>query len=286
MSADDRHAETITRVFDDAAAEFDTSGLDFFTPLGKRLADLAGSGPGDRVLDVGCGMGSSLIPAAERVGPTGFVTGIDLAPEMARRLAAILLDRKVTNVRVLEMDGERPDFPDNSFEIIQAGFSVMHFSSAPASLSRYPRLLGRGGRFCYSELVDEDGLPDLVPREAFAELEPFFPTELPNPRERGLTPWNRSAESIRGALLTQGFARVNLTEETSEVDVGSGRRWNAWTMSTGLRQAWANVPTAELDAVQARTAALIEQKRDVRGRLLLPVRVRYVACETGEGLRG
>ncbi|MBB3053116.1 O-methyltransferase/aklanonic acid methyltransferase [Prauserella isguenensis] len=282
MSAKDQHTQTITRVFDDAAAEFDRSGVDFFTPLGMQLTKLAGAARGDRVLDVGCGMGSSLIPAAERVGPAGFVTGIDLSPAMVRRLNGLLAEHGMTNARATTMNGERPDFPERSFEVVQAGFSVMHFSSAPDCLGRYPRLLVPGGRFCYSELVDEDGLPDLVPRDAFAELAPFFPTDLPNPRERGIITWNQTPESTSEALRERGFTRVTVTEHESEVELGSGDRWNAWTMSTGLRQAWVNVPAHEVAAVRARTAAVIEQRRDAQGRLVLPVRVRYVLCETGQ----
>ncbi|MFI5782577.1 class I SAM-dependent methyltransferase [Nocardia sp. NPDC051570] len=282
MSAEDRHVQVITRVFDEAASEFDASGIDFFTPFGERLADLADGRDGDRVLDVGCGMGSSLLPAAARVGPGGFVTGIDLSPAMVRRLSELLARRGVTNARVLQMDGTRPEFPECSFEVVQAGFSVMHFSSAPDCLARYPRLLRPGGRFCYSELVDDDGLPDLVPRDAFAELEPFFPRDLPNPRERGAATWNRTPQSTVAVLRERGFARVTVIDETSEVDIVSGSRWNAWTMSTGLRQAWANIPVGELGEVRARTARVIERRRDARGRLALPVRVRYVLCETGE----
>lgn len=281
-SSADRHTQTISQVFDEAAADFDMSGIDFFTPLGERLAELGGAAPGEDVLDVGCGAGASLLPAAVRVGPSGSVTGIDLAGEMVSRLERVLLDRKITNARVLRMDGERPAFPDGSFDLVQAGFSVMHFSSAPRSLGRYPQLLRRGGRFCFSELVDSDGLPDLVPVEAFIELAPFFPNDMPNPRERGRTRWNENENSIRSSLSAQGFARVVVTEEVSEVEVGNGRRWNAWTMSTGLRQAWANVPPAELEAVRERTAAVIERRRDGQGRLRLPTRVRYVRCELEE----
>jgi O-methyltransferase / aklanonic acid methyltransferase len=282
-SGSDHHTLTITSVFNGAAADFDTSGVDFFRPLGQRLVDVAGAGPGDRVLDVGCGIGASLLPTAARVGPSGSVIGIDVAPEMLRRLTGILSAQSVANAAVLLMDGERPDFPYGSFDVIQAGFSVMHFSSAPECLGLYPRLLRSGGRFCFSELVDSDGLPDLVPRDAFAELEPFFPDVLPNPQERGRSDWNQTAESIRSALTAQGFVRVDVTEEASELDVGSGQRWNAWTMSTGLRQAWMNVPQTELEAVRARTAEAIEQRRDAQGRLRLPLRVRYVRCEAGDG---
>jgi len=61
-----------------------------FRYFGARLVEAAGVEPGDRVLDVATGRGAVLFPAAERVGPTGEVTGIDLSPEMVRLTGADL----------------------------------------------------------------------------------------------------------------------------------------------------------------------------------------------------
>src|SRR5262245_10963029 len=50
-----------------------------------RPADLlraAGAGPGATVVDWGCGPGFLTIPAAEIVGPTGRVIGVDIEPRM------------------------------------------------------------------------------------------------------------------------------------------------------------------------------------------------------------
>ena len=51
---------------------------DYWEYFGSRLVHLATIAPGSSVLDVGCGAGSSLFPAAERVGPEGRVVGIDI----------------------------------------------------------------------------------------------------------------------------------------------------------------------------------------------------------------
>jgi O-methyltransferase/aklanonic acid methyltransferase len=55
-------------------------GPDYWEYFGIRLVAHAHLFNGACVLDVGCGCGSSVFPAAERVGPSGRVTGIDICP--------------------------------------------------------------------------------------------------------------------------------------------------------------------------------------------------------------
>jgi O-methyltransferase/aklanonic acid methyltransferase len=58
----------------------DPEGLDYWDYFGVRLVEHAGIPPGAYVLDVGCGTGSSLFPAAEKSGPRGYAIGIDICP--------------------------------------------------------------------------------------------------------------------------------------------------------------------------------------------------------------
>ncbi len=57
-----------------------SGGIDYWQYFGLRLVELAAIVPGVRVLDVGCGDGSSLFPAAQATGPGGYVTGIEICP--------------------------------------------------------------------------------------------------------------------------------------------------------------------------------------------------------------
>ena len=58
----------------------DLDGPDYWQYFGDRLVEHAAIQPGARVLDVACGDGSSLFPAAEKTGPRGHVVGIDICP--------------------------------------------------------------------------------------------------------------------------------------------------------------------------------------------------------------
>lgn len=63
----------------------------FFADITRRMFEAARLQPGSRVLDIGCGVGDVSFLAAEIVGPTGSVVGVD------RALEAIAAARATTN---------------------------------------------------------------------------------------------------------------------------------------------------------------------------------------------
>jgi len=58
----------------------DLNGPDYWDYFGVRLVECAAFPLGAKVLDAGCGTGSSLFPAMERTGARGYVIGIDICP--------------------------------------------------------------------------------------------------------------------------------------------------------------------------------------------------------------
>src|SRR6266446_10098631 len=69
----------------------------FTWPMSLRMVAAAAIGPGQRVLDVGCGIGDPTLQVAVLVGPHGHVLGLDLVEEMLatgrERAAALGLAR-------------------------------------------------------------------------------------------------------------------------------------------------------------------------------------------------
>src|SRR5262249_61057438 len=72
--------------------------------------------PGVRVLDLGSGAGTDSLVAAQMVGPTGTVTGIDMTPEMLAKARAAAAGMGATNVEVVETEAEHLPFADESFD--------------------------------------------------------------------------------------------------------------------------------------------------------------------------
>ncbi len=87
------------------------------TPVSAGLFETARLQPGERVLDVACGTGVVARLAAEAVGSTGSVTGIDLAPDMidvaraTRAPAEPPIDWHIGDAASLP-------FPDNTYDSV------------------------------------------------------------------------------------------------------------------------------------------------------------------------
>ena len=101
--------------------------------------------PGDRVLELGAGPGTTAGEWSRMVGPTGRVVISDVAPGMvavARRRNATL-----DNVEVVVLDAARIDRPDHSFDVVVSRMGLMFTPDPAGAFREIRRVLAEGGRF-------------------------------------------------------------------------------------------------------------------------------------------
>ncbi|MEC3958736.1 methyltransferase domain-containing protein [Nocardia sp. CDC153] len=105
-------------------------------------------GPGDRVLDIGCGNGQLTRAAARRVG-AGTVTGVDLSGPMLGRARELAATEDVSNVTFVQGDAQVYPFPDNAFDAALSRFGIMFFADPIAAFANIARALRPGGRLAF-----------------------------------------------------------------------------------------------------------------------------------------
>ena len=124
-----------------------------FTPAigGPLAADLIAAGEldaGDRVLDVACGTGIVARLAAEHVGPSGVVAGVDINPGM------LAVARSVTPQGVAidwrEGKAESLPFAGSEFGAVFCQLGLQFFADRVAALREMRRVLAPGGRVLVS----------------------------------------------------------------------------------------------------------------------------------------
>ena len=90
--------------------------------FGEKLVGYMDIPKGARILDVGSGGGSVLYPLTKRVGPQGYVTGIELCNHCADKTASEIKRCHIKNAESIYLDARQTGFPDSYFDCITAGF--------------------------------------------------------------------------------------------------------------------------------------------------------------------
>ena len=139
--------------------------VDSFAGVGHHL-DLAAPATGETVLDLGSGSGTDALLAALRVGPTGWVTGVDLTPEQVAKAEGLRTGAGLGHVRFVRGRIEEPAVPAGSADLVISN-GVINLSRQKArAFAQAARALRPGGRLALSDVVVERPIVERTVRQA------------------------------------------------------------------------------------------------------------------------
>lgn len=187
-----------------------TEAPPYWAHFGRLLTDFAAIPVGAYVLDIGFGRGTSLLPAADKVGSRGLVVGIDDWPDHVRNTALEIRWRRLHNAKVLRMDARSLGFRSESFDMILSGFAYVFFALEDAI-----SLLRKEGRIVLSSWAwqeDSEWMGEIMTKYLTREVcgddwedGPDDPSGRPRVYARD------TIESLSQKLTNAGFSDVVVT---------------------------------------------------------------------------
>jgi ubiquinone/menaquinone biosynthesis C-methylase UbiE len=172
-----------------------------FSRFSASALELSGLPEGADVLDVATGPGTLAVQAARRARR---VVGLDFSPRMLEELRRRAQAEGLTNLEVVEADGQALPFPDNSFDRAYSMFGLIFFPDRLKGFRELLRVLRPGGRCAVSSWRPFDHVPPL--RAAFDALIELMP-ELPFGKSKA--PLGQP-EDFESELREAGFREIEV----------------------------------------------------------------------------
>ena len=187
-------------------------------PRGLAALERARPAAGERVLDVGCGVGQTSLQLAARVGPKGSVLGADISAPMLARARERASAEKLANLRFENADAQTFSFTPNGVDLVFSRFGVMFVADPAAAFANIARALRPGGRLafvCWQALGQNPWMSNSIAAIAKHVSLPAPPApDAPGPFSFA------DAARVRGILERAGFRAVSHEPLLGEIVLG------------------------------------------------------------------
>ena len=178
--------------------------------------------PGQKVVDLGCGSGTTTLELAARVGPGGEVAGVDISAEMLARGRERAARAGAGNIEFVHADVQVHDLVEARFDAAYSRFGVMFFADPVAAFANVRRALRPGAALsfvCWQSVFDNEWM--LIPGAAVASVTGSLPP-MPGPGEPG--PFSLADPGrVRAVLEAAGFGSVAVEPHGDQVVISEDR---------------------------------------------------------------
>ena len=243
--------------------------------LNHRLVADARLRAGMRVLDLGSGTGYPALLAAQTVGSTGDVTGIDLAEHMlnaARRKAAVLM---LSNITFNTGDVTTLPFDQASFDAVTTRFCLMFLPEIPKAVAEAARVLKANSWLSAAVWSAPENNPYLkIPIDVIKQ---FVDIPPPDPTAPGIFRLARPGE-LAGMLQQAGFTDISEQEFLGDVRFSAADDYFSSLMDIAapIQNLWTKLsPAQQTDARQRIIQTAGGYRKE--GAIALPIAVRIIA---------
>ncbi len=217
-------------------------------PITKALLPFANPRPRERVLDIGCGCGTTSYALAKAVGPEGNVTGVDISEPMLA----------VARSRGIGVNFRKSDAAIHLFhpthDLVFSRFGVMFFDNPVAAFANIRKALKPRGRLafaCWRDVAENPwaSLPFAAARDLLPPQEPADPL-APGPYAFA------DGARLEGILAKAGYRNIRLERLDTVLSMGAtADEAAAQALNIGpLARAAAGLDDTARETIRARVA--------------------------------
>lgn len=230
--------------------------------FGDAAIAAAAAQPGERILDIGCGSGTSTFMLADQVGQSGHVLGVDISRQLVELARAATPEGASAEFQLA--DAATAPFPAESFDLLFSRFGVMFFENPVAAFANMRGALKPGGRVafvCWRSAAENDWVR--LPMAAIRDIVQPAPADpdAPGPFAFG------NPERLTDILATAGFADIEVKPSDNRLAYGRSDTREA-AIDDALDMAFQVGPLSR---------ALADQPDDISVRAAAAVRAAFAA---------
>jgi SAM-dependent methyltransferase len=229
--------------------------------FGEAAIKAAAPAKGERVLDIGCGAGSSSLALTTHVGVEGQVLGVDISEPLIDRARALASQDTPALFQVA--DASSAELPEGAFDILFSRFGVMFFDDPAGAFAHMRRALRPGGRVafvCWRGVAENDWM-----RLPMIALKSILPTLTP-PEPGAPGPFSFGDQGRVSRILTAaGFTDIVIAPFDASVPFGEGDTRDA-AIDDAVKMALEVGPLSR---------ALADQSDNIRARASAAVRAAF-----------
>ena len=187
-------------------------------PLGDHAIKILEPKDGEKILDVGCGTGSTTQNLSKLVGDSGLITGMDISEPILDFAKKQSNSKKINNINFILADAQNFQFLTKSYDAIFSRFGIMFFEDPIAAFKNIKKSLKNKGRLtfiCWRKRDENDWIT-LSSNIAsnFLELPPNA-----NPKEPGPFAFEDSGY-IEEILIKSGWKNITIKNHNQNIIVG------------------------------------------------------------------
>ena len=238
-----------------AAADcYDHPANTFWARYGRRTIERLRLTRGTHLLDVCCGSGASAIPAAEIVGASGYVVGVDLAENLLELARAKAKERALENIEFRSGDLTQLPFDEGSFDVAVCVFGIFFVPDMQVALRELKRVVRTGGRLA---------ITTWGPR-FFEPANSAFWNSIRSVRPdlyKDFNPWDRisDVDAVRSLFVAADLPEVEVVAEAGSQPMNSPEDWWAMIMGSGYRGTVEQLSSLDRERVHRENVDFIQQ---------------------------